>query len=407
MGVTTWHAPGVTEASARLAGLRAVHDHLAGRPVEVMSLLCRFSLRRAAEYEIDAAVRTLAGAVDEVARNRPVTVGRLAAYMPSNVVLYSYVLYLMVPALFIRELHFRPATEVRDETLALHELLAPLHGLPIHAQPVSQRDFLRDTVTGADVVVFTGAYQNAERIRPQLTPDQLFLFLGSGINPFVVAPGADLARAARDAVAIRTLNSGQDCLAPDLFLVHESVMDRFLDLLIAEVEGLRFGSYEDPSADYGTIRYAEALESAALFLSRNRDRIVHGGGLDFRSRRLDPAVLVGELGRRTPVEEFFTPLFDVRRYSDPAALTTTLSSGVFTERALGASVYGDAPELVRSLRRWCTVTVDEPLTAIDDGNVPFGGFGPMANHAAHRGRLRAAPILISAAVADHLGARDE
>ncbi|GAB1688999.1 aldehyde dehydrogenase family protein [Krasilnikovia sp. M28-CT-15] len=391
----------------RLHGLRAVHDYLARRPAEVLSLLCRFSLRRAAEYELDAAVRTLAGALDEVRRHRPVTVRRLAAFMPSNVVLYSYVLYLLVPSLFAEELHFRPASDVREETLALHRLLAPLHRAPIEARPVSQRVYLHDSVAAADVVVFTGAYQNAERIRPQLAAEQLFLFLGAGVNPFIVAPGADLAQAARDAVAIRTLNSGQDCLAPDLFLVHRSVAERFLDLLVNEVSKLRFGANDDPGADYGTIHYADALEASAVYLSRNRERIVHGGNVDFRSRRLDPAVLVGDLTGRTGAEEFFTPVFEVLRYSDPDALARTLSTGIFAERALGASVYGDAPELAQSLRRRHTVTVNAPLTSIDDGNAPFGGFGPMANYAAHQGRLRIAPILISAAVAEHLGTRHE
>lgn len=42
-----------------------------------------------------------------------------------------------------------------------------------------------------------------------------------------------------------------------------------------------------------------------------------------------------------------------------------------------------------------------PLTAVDDGNAPFGGRGHVANYIAYRGRLHAEPILISKAVAEH------
>lgn len=388
--------------SRRVAAVHRVRDFLANDPGTVHDLLCEISTHRAARYEIESTVATLDGALDEVAAHRPGRVPHLAAFMPSNVILYSYALYLLVPALYTDRLVFRPSSRVKDQTRRLHTLLAAQHGLPITLTGVSQREFLHDHVLPADVVVFTGAYANAEQIRAQLSPGQLFLFLGSGVNPFVVAPGADVERAARDAIAIRGLNTGQDCLGPDLFSVHESLLDPFVDALVRELKGLRYGPYTDPDADFGPIFYESALEDGAQFLARNRGDIVHGGHVDFRARRLDPTVVVGpEVTPRTHVPEFFAPIFNVTGYRDEDTLATTLTTGMFTERALGSSVYGHAPRLVEALRRRTTVTLDTTLMSIDDGNAPFGGYGRMANYISDGQEVRAEPVLISKAVAAH------
>lgn len=383
----------------RLTGLRAVRDFLADEPPELIALLTEIATHRAVRYEIAAAVRTLDGALDEVTRNRPSLRGSLAAFMPSNILLYSYVLYQLVPSLFVERLRFRPASSVSDQTIRLHRMLEPLHGIPVTSDTSSQRVFLDSVIGADDVVVFTGTYQNAEKIRPQLAPDQLFLFLGSGINPFVVAPGADVADAVRDAVDIRLLNAGQDCLAPDIFFVHKDLLDEFLDGIIVELGQLRYGPYDDPDAGYGPIFYEGALESAALHLYRHRGDIVHGGAIDFRARRIEPAVLLSEFSARPSFIEFFTPIFNLVGYEDAAAMGRLLADGSFAERALGASVYGNAPELVTILSRRHTVTVGSTLLSIDDGNRPFGGGGPMANYASWGGSLSPRPILISAEVA--------
>ncbi|MGW2377355.1 hypothetical protein [Kitasatospora sp. NPDC001683] len=165
----------------------------------------------------------------------------------------------------------------------LHAMLAPVHGLPVELATTSQRDFLEEEARRADVVVFTGACRNAEQVRARHAPGQLFLFLGSGVNPFVVAPGADL-----------------------------------------------------------------------------------------------------------------TP------YQDEQALAAVLTTRMFTKRALGSSVYGRAPDLVKALSRRTTVTTDTTLLATDDGNAPFGGYGRQANYITDGTGQWVEPILISKAVAEHL-----
>ncbi|MDG4830824.1 aldehyde dehydrogenase family protein [Solwaraspora sp. WMMD1047] len=403
-------APAAAEAltdpqlAGRIDRLLAVRRLIDAERDTVRAILTEISTYTAASYEIDAALATLDGAAAEVATHRPVTLRESAVFMPSNVLLYSYVLYLLVPSLFVRRVTFRPAGQVRAQTVALHRLLSQVHDLPIELAEVSQRAFLRDAVAPAELVVFTGRYSNGAEIRALLDREQLFLFFGQGVNPVIVTDVADLDRALADIIEIRLLNSGQDCLGPDAIFVHEAVLDRFVDRLVDRLGRLRCGPYTMPTADYGPICYDSALEGAALFLHRHRNWIRHGGRVDFRTRIVEPTVLVSRLGEEPALTEFFTPIFNVIGYHDEGALRTTLTSNGYADRALGASVYGDRDGALSTLlRRRHTVTVDAPLTSVDDGNQPFGGWGHMANHLSHRGERQAGPILISKAVAQRCG----
>ncbi|GHH72657.1 hypothetical protein GCM10017673_27940 [Streptosporangium violaceochromogenes] len=392
----------VTPSEERVRALGRVAEALRADPEPVVEILTEISVRRSVEEEVEAALVTLEGAVEEVLTYGPGRVERLAVFMPSNVLFYSYVLYLLVPSLFTEHITARPATTVAPQFRRLHDLLAPLHRLPIEAAVTSQRAFVDGPVAEAGVVVFTGAYSNAEQIRARLRDDQLFVFFGQGINPFIVGPGADLDRAVRDALRIRLLNSGQDCYGPDVLYVHDAVKDRFVDGLIRTLTRARYGNYRDPEADYGSLWYEKAVETSADYLHRNHEHIVLGGTIDFRTRRVEPAVLVREWAERVPIVEFFAPIFNVVGYSSPEQVRRHIDSPFFAERAMGAMIYDDEPGLLETLRRRHTVAVNETLLDVDNGNRPFGGYGVMANYVMRHGRRLTGPVLLSKTIAEHL-----
>ncbi|MFI9006164.1 aldehyde dehydrogenase family protein [Actinosynnema sp. NPDC053489] len=396
-------AAGAVPFPERVDRLRAVAEFLRAERAAVSDVLCAISPYRSVQAEIAGSLRTLAGAVEEVGRHRPREVARLAAFMPSNLVCYSYVLYLLVPSLYTGRSVFRPSTKVAGTALALHELLAPVHDLPVQPSALSQRRFLESEARDADVVVFTGTYANVEGIRAALRPEQLLLFFGQGINPFVVVDGADLNTAVLDAIRVRLLNSGQDCFGPDVLLVPEADSAQFVELLVKRLDELRYGPYTDRDADYGPLFYDSALEVATEYLRRNREHIVHGGTVDLRSRHLRPTVLVRRCADRAPVEEVFSPVFNVLVYRDREELWSFLREPFVNDRAMAAMVYGDDPGTVELLARRHQVCVNRTLLDVEDGNRPFGGRGVQAGYAAHRNRRTAEPLLISKAVADHLG----
>ena len=387
----------------RAARIRAVTDFIRANRQSIIDILTGISNYRSVELEIDASLHTLAGAIDEVIRNKPPTVPQMAIFMSSNVLLYSYTLYLLIPSLFTEQIVARPSSQAAEETQRLHELLAPVHGLPITLSDASQRKFVQGPAREAKVVVFTGKYQNAEAIRAELSDDQLFMLFGQGANPFIVAADTDVDLAVMDAIRIRMLNSGQDCFGPDIFFVHESETPRFVDALVKRLSTSTFGDNDDPEADYGPMSYAMAMADATQFLSQNGKHIIYGGQVDFRTRQIQPAVLLRGFDEELAYTEIFSPIFNIVSYNDQDRLQERLRSPYFQDRAMGAMVYGHAPGLVEQLSKRHMVAVNQTLFEIDNGNEPFGGRGIIANYVSHKKRRRAVPLLISQVVAEEMG----
>lgn len=388
----------------RVDALRAVRRYVADNEDAVADILTEVSPCRTAVAEIRSFLATLDGAEEEIRRVRPGRVPLAAVFMPSNIPLYSYALYMLVASLYSERIAFRPSSETKSQMQRLHALLAPVHGLPIELFELSQRKFVTGPVRQADLIVFTGNYSNAETVREGLEEDQLFLFFGNGINPFVIAPDADLVLAVRDVTRIRLYNSGQDCFGPDVVFTPRGRTEEFVGLLTAELDALHFGDNSDPAADYGPIYYDSALVNCSDYLVRHARRIRHGGRIDLPSRRIEPTVLLWDFDDKIPLDEMFAPVFNVVPYPSARRLRERLSSPYFSERALGAMVYGSDADTVRVLSERHQVCVNHTLLDAEDGNRPFGGFGMRANYISCGGKRHAEPLLMSQAVARNLPA---
>ncbi|MER5496097.1 MULTISPECIES: aldehyde dehydrogenase family protein [unclassified Streptomyces] len=359
--------------------------------------------REAAGIEVEGFVSTLRGAAAEYALHQPPTVPTSWVFMPSNMVLYSYALYLLVPACFTREISFRPSSRITETTLRIHELLAPVHGLDVTAFTGTQGAYVDSIRGNPGVAVFTGRYENAEELRVALGDEPLFLFFGQGVNPFIITEHADIGAAAADGARIRMLNSGQDCLAPDIYFAHRTVADEFREELSRRVGALRFGPAADHGRDYGSLQDPNVLHQVTRYLIANRHRIHQGGAVDIAQSHVVPTVLVWEVSEPLDVSEQFAPIFNLVVYDDERELRRVLATPSFTERAFGASVYGGGRDLVDFLREKHMVSVDSTLIEIENGNKPFGGRGIRAGYLALGGRRFPQPLLVSKAVAEYGG----
>lgn len=384
---------------ARAVAIDNLLGFLTNHRDDILEILTDVTSYSAAAAELRAALKALRGAILEIEQRRPKSAERMAVFMPSNIVLYSYVLYLIIPSLYVRQIDFRPSSYVAETTAKLHALLSPVHGLPLRFQRISQREFVEGPVQSSNIVVFTGTYANAERIKLQLRKDQLYIFFGQGVNPFIIGERAQIETAVHDLVGARMFNTGQDCMGPSAVFVHQSIAEEFLRALRDRLKGLAFGSRKDPEADYCSIFYPSTLDLLSQYLISNAKFISIGGVVDYSASKIEPTVLYSSLKCKPDIIEFFGPVFNVISYDGDVSLKDELSGGFYKDRALGASVYGNE-SLAEFLRPNHMVSVNATLFDIEDGNSPFGGFGPMANYVQYRGRLKAAPILISQMVAD-------
>ncbi|OZM72896.1 hypothetical protein CFN78_11580 [Amycolatopsis antarctica] len=386
----------------RLARLEELVSLLRSRRSEVLELLTEVSNHKTAYGEIDATIAALEGAAAEVGRYSPPAVDQVGVLMPSNIPLYSYALYLAIPSLYSKRVVFRPSRRIEDQTRKLHELLSGVHGLPIVLDDGSQAEFMEGEGARSDVLVFTGTYKNAEKIRTSLRTDQLFLYFGQGVNPYIVGADANVGSAVDGLIRVRMLNSGQDCFGPDVVFVHTSISAQFCNLLCRRVDGLRYGRFEDPTADYGEMFYLDAFDASLEYLRKNREHLAAGGEVNFLNGHLRPTVLIRPAETKVTPPELFAPIFNVVPFTSEEWLHTMLDHPFFEERAMAATVYGGMDDTVEILERRHTVSVNETLIDIDNGNAPFGGTGIRANYASIGKRRYAQPLLVSKAVAEHL-----
>jgi len=120
-----------------------------------------------------------------------------------------------------------------------------------------------------ELITFTGGVAIGKSIAAKMGYRRAVLELG-GNDPLIVMEDADLEEAATLAVAGSYKNSGQRCTAVKRMLVQESVADRFVALLIAKTEAIRYGDPMDPATDMGTVidvaaaRYCEEAVDDAI-----------------------------------------------------------------------------------------------------------------------------------------------
>ncbi len=233
---------------------------------------------------------------------------------------------------------------------------------------------------GFDHALFTGGTEIGKKIMAgaaaTLTPVTLEL---GGKSPVIVAADADLGVVARRIALIKTMNSGQTCIAPDYVLVEEPVKDRLIAELRTAAAKQRKGE-----ADGLRIVNQRQFDRLAGYLTTTQGRVVMGGGSDASSLRMDLTVLL-DPAPDEPVmtEEIFGPILPVIGVGDVDeaiafvnARPKPLACYVFTnDYALADSVVEAIPAggaVVNHMAMHCITPT-----------LPFGGVGPSGTGAYH------------------------
>lgn len=143
-----------------------------------------------------------------------------------------------------------------------------------------------------------------------------------GKNPVVVAPGADIERAASRIAEARMVNGGQVCVCPDYVFVPDAEVDRFVAVARTTLSGL-FPTIID-NADYcSSVNQANFDRVVGLIADARGhgariDSVVPAGEIlpDPGSRKIPPTI-VRDIDDRMRIanEEVFGPVLAVRGYS--------------------------------------------------------------------------------------------
>ena len=229
-----------------------------------------------------------------------------------------------------------------------------------------------------DVLSFTGSVATGRKVMEaaarHLTPVTLEL---GGKDAMIVLEDADLERTAAGAVWGAFFHAGQICQSVERCLVHRSVYDRFLELVVEETGRLRTGPRsEDP--DLGALTRPEQIDVVEAHVEDAREsgaRVLAGGRrLEGPGRFFEPTVLADVTPEMDVFrDETFGPVLPVLPFDDEEEAVRLAND---TRYGLDAYVWTSDRERGRRLGRRLeagSVMLNDCITNYGLPDLPFGG----------------------------------
>jgi acyl-CoA reductase-like NAD-dependent aldehyde dehydrogenase len=273
----------------------------------------------------------------------------------------------------VKPAELTPLTAIRLGQLALEAGLpegvlqvVTGRGSVVGQRLVDHQDVRKICFTGSTEVgvgVMAGCALQVKRVTLEL----------GGKSANVIFADADLERAAASAPYAAFDNAGQDCCARSRILIQRSVLDPFLELLAAAVQGVRVGDPADDGSEMGPLISAEHRARVASYVPDGAPVAFRGHAPDGPGFWFPPTVLAPVAPTDVAAtEEIFGPVAVVIPFDDEADAIRLANDTVY---GLSGSIW--TSDLGRALRM---------ARAVETGNLsvnshssvrystPFGGF---------------------------------
>jgi aldehyde dehydrogenase (NAD+)/aminobutyraldehyde dehydrogenase len=231
---------------------------------------------------------------------------------------------------------------------------------------------------GVDLVAITGSVGSGQKVAASAAASvkRVHLELG-GKAPVVVFDDADLAAAAQGVRSAGFWNGGQECGAACRVLVHESVAEKFTELLVREISGITIGTPGAGDAEIGSMiskaHYDRVLEALDDIRKDGLTIAVGGNAIEGPGYFIEPTVVTGvPAGAAITSTEIFGPVVSVETFSTDEEAVARANETIY---GLAASVW--TKDSARSLTvprklDFGTVWVNSHLVIATE--MPWGGF---------------------------------
>ncbi|MEK7460341.1 MAG: aldehyde dehydrogenase family protein [Patescibacteria group bacterium] len=365
----------------------------------IIQTLLQYESRLVAEDEIKRTIDLLNSIYENISFFTDKKVDKIAVFLPLNLPLYSLFLFAAIPS------YQSKSTSVRAPQL-LHTVFSELVEKLFFAEfypSVRVTDYNRDLFVeeeckNADVVIFTGKYNNFLRMKECCSKNALFIYNGVGHNPVVVTPNADVALAAQKVAFLKTFNNGQDCAGPDMILVHKDVIENFLANLHVELDKISVGSDYHEGVIVGPMSETASLVSMSEQLSSTKNRggvIVSGGSINFRTGVAEPTISRYHIKDFCNYKELYCPLILVAEYDSDSDLQNYFEDreNQYIQEQMYVTVFGDSDYIAKEIPG-TIVLRNLIIHDVERGTEEYGGYGAGASQINKGGITISKPLLI-------------
>lgn len=197
-----------------------------------------------------------------------------------------------------------------------------------------------------------------------------------GSDPFIVLPDADLEYTADQAMKARFQNAGQSCIAAKRFFVHESIADKFADMVKDRIQNMKFGDPIEKETEIGPVVNMQAVEE----LSRQVEEsvaagatLVHGGSRQGETGcYFTPTLLTGvDDTMKAFTEETFGPVLPIIKFKTEEEVIAMANNSPY---GLGGSIWtADTEKAEKIAREINSGSVFINSMVKSDPRLPFGG----------------------------------
>lgn len=337
-----------------------------------IDFLCKIEPLKTAVDEVEKTIRLLANYDKEymsIHDREPIGIYRVS--LPFNNPIYSFVLYSCGIAFAGNEVIVRPSKYTAEYVIAFYKAYAQFRKIGITLFLGSGKDFISDACEASKPggLLFTGAYGHLLDIKSKFPSTQHLIYCGSGINPIILGEKIlNLDNAVDLVINSRIYNSGQDCLCSEKIIIHESIYDEVLPVLIEKLSKLKLGSFGDKSADIYPPFEAIKKDIANRYSAINdREKCIY-------KRIVNDCILAVyevDINSDSLNSEKFCPIFTLAKYRDERELKPIISS----EYRFGLIALGNVSNnIIQNFPHVATSGTVMELEAMD-AHVPFGGKG--------------------------------
>jgi aldehyde dehydrogenase (NAD+) len=224
-----------------------------------------------------------------------------------------------------------------------------------------------------DYLFFTGS-THVGRIIARQAGDHLIpvtLELG-GKSPCIIHKDAKLPSAAKRILWGKCYNAGQTCIAPDYLMVHETILEDFLEHF-KKAYTFMYGGDAVQSADYSRIitqRHYERLKKMV------EGEVIFGGKYDDERLTIEPTLILNpDEDHPAMQEEIFGPVLPVFTYQDEHEVIDRIQRG---SKPLAMYIFSGSNTFCDKIITHTSaggVLINDTLLHIASHALPFGGVG--------------------------------